>query len=197
MNLKPIVEEALQRYLPIQCPDELLAAAEVIAILKPKRVLELGTFRGGSLYVWTKCAAEDATIVGTDTPGTPVETISYLQTWLSPKQTGHFMLGDLKSPAFRKEMLSAVGGSIDFLFIDDDHHYDVVKENFEFWLPYVRSGGIIGFHDVEVDVPPNIEVRKLWNEIVPNFPDNHLFVIPATFGERLNITYGIGLIRKP
>lgn len=36
---------------------------------------------------------------------------------------------------------------IDLLFLDDDHQYDTVKANFEHFLPHVRSGGYVVFHD--------------------------------------------------
>lgn len=37
--------------------------------------------------------------------------------------------------------------SISYLFIDGDHLYDAVRQDFEQWLPKVRIGGFIGLHD--------------------------------------------------
>ena len=36
---------------------------------------------------------------------------------------------------------------IDYLFIDGDHTYDSVKNDFESWFPFVVFGGIIALHD--------------------------------------------------
>jgi hypothetical protein len=36
---------------------------------------------------------------------------------------------------------------IDYLFIDGDHNYEAVKNDFEDWFPHVSEGGIIAFHD--------------------------------------------------
>lgn len=36
---------------------------------------------------------------------------------------------------------------IDLLFIDGDHNYEAVRKDFIDWLPYVKTGGIILFHD--------------------------------------------------
>lgn len=36
---------------------------------------------------------------------------------------------------------------IDYIFIDGDHIYEAVKQDFEEWLPHVKSGGIISIHD--------------------------------------------------
>lgn len=35
----------------------------------------------------------------------------------------------------------------DFIFIDGDHNYQAVKQDFEDWLPFLVPGGIISFHD--------------------------------------------------
>jgi len=37
--------------------------------------------------------------------------------------------------------------SIDFLFLDGDHTYEVVKKELELWYPKVKIGGTIGGHD--------------------------------------------------
>lgn len=37
--------------------------------------------------------------------------------------------------------------SIDLLFIDGDHRYESVRKDFEDWLPFVKRGGYILFHD--------------------------------------------------
>ncbi len=36
---------------------------------------------------------------------------------------------------------------LDVLFIDGDHRYEAVKRDFDEWLPHVRKGGFILFHD--------------------------------------------------
>jgi hypothetical protein len=36
---------------------------------------------------------------------------------------------------------------IDYLFIDGDHNYDAVKQDFEDWFIHVSEDGVIAFHD--------------------------------------------------
>lgn len=37
--------------------------------------------------------------------------------------------------------------SLDFVFIDADHHYESVKKDIELWYPKIKVGGIISGHD--------------------------------------------------
>jgi len=38
-------------------------------------------------------------------------------------------------------------GYFDFVYIDADHAYDMIKLDIELWLPLVKKGGLIGGHD--------------------------------------------------
>lgn len=40
---------------------------------------------------------------------------------------------------------------IDYLFIDGDHKYESVLQDYNDWLPFVKIGGIIGIHDSAVN----------------------------------------------
>jgi predicted O-methyltransferase YrrM len=42
--------------------------------------------------------------------------------------------------------------SFDFAFIDGDHRYDAVCRNIEMFLPKVKPGGVIAFHDYGLHV---------------------------------------------
>ena len=47
------------------------------------------------------------------------------------------------------EVRELLGGEpLDFLFIDGDHSYDGVRQDYESYAPLVRPGGLIGFHDI-------------------------------------------------
>ena len=57
---------------------------------------------------------------------------------------------------------------IDLLFVDGDHAYDAVKQDFVDWAPKVRAGGFLVMHDVvhrEHDGP-----RRVVEELVRNDP---------------------------
>jgi hypothetical protein len=44
-------------------------------------------------------------------------------------------------------------GTLDLVFIDDDHEYETTRANIEAWLPKVRAGGIIAGHDIRNGFP--------------------------------------------
>ncbi len=58
--------------------------------------------------------------------------------------------------------------AIDFLFIDGDHSYEGIKQDFLMYSPFCKSGSIIAFHDINDSQrhrDRNVYVSKFWNEI--------------------------------
>jgi len=53
---------------------------------------------------------------------------------------------------------------IDFLFIDGDHTYAGVRQDWEQYSPLVRSGGLIASHDEAMNYQ-DTHVAQFWNEI--------------------------------
>src|SRR5580765_3151499 len=54
---------------PLQVRSELQQFADITANLKPKIVMEIGTNHGGTLCIFSRLAAHDATIISVDLPG--------------------------------------------------------------------------------------------------------------------------------
>ena len=89
-----------------------------------------------------------------------------------------------------EEVESILGEELlDFLFIDGDHTYEGVKQDYEMYRHLVKPGGWIGFHDTkdtEFHRNANCRVDQLWSELEGNkvdFLDNR-----SSFG-------GIGFIQ--
>ena len=38
-------------------------------------------------------------------------------------------------------------GSLDFVYLDAQHHFEAIKEDIAIWAPKIRKGGILGGHD--------------------------------------------------
>ncbi len=61
--------------------------------------------------------------------------------------------------------------TIDFLFIDGDHTYEGVKQDFEMYEKFVKKGGIIAFHDIIISNEHherNVYVGEFWKELTRN-----------------------------
>lgn len=162
-----------------------------IDIPEPYNVLEIGTKFGGTFYIWNKliekhgagmCISIDMSDGGIH-GGIPDEEMDKRDLWFKERFSNcHFIRGDshnletklkvlelkaqygitLLSPDFKVEPF------IDFLFIDGDHTYEGVKQDFQMYSPLVKKGGLIAFHDIndtELHRSRNVYVAKLWYEL--------------------------------
>ncbi len=171
---------------------------EVLKIA-PERILEIGTAKGGTLYLWTRAAKPDATIVSVDLPGGefggayPPCRIPFYKSFARDGQEMHLLLEDSHQPeTFEKVADIFADKPVDFAFIDGDHSYEGVKADFLQYGPLVRPGGIVAFHDIlPRDDLPDIEVHLFWNEIKRRY-DAAEFIGSLETGRKI---IGIGLIR--
>jgi predicted O-methyltransferase YrrM len=162
---------------PMQIKEEFVELLKIFQELNPKYILEIGTANGGTLFCFCKLAEDDATIISIDLPegpfggGYPEWKIPIYQAFAKENQKLYLLRKDSHQQETLEEVKKILNGKeLDFLFIDGDHSYEGVKKDFEMYLPLVRKGGIIAFHDI-VKHPPDTgcEVGKLWNEIKNSF----------------------------
>jgi len=178
---------------------ELMGLVNVLRGRPLRRVCEIGTFKGGTLFVWCQLAAPDAQILSIDLPGGQLgggyheRSLPFFQSFCQPGQTLHCLRGSSHDAEVRAEFGRVLGDSeLDFLFIDGDHSYAGVKQDFEFYSQRVKQGGLIGFHDiVHREKQPDIEVHRFWNEVKAQYRHEEFIESSA---ERRQI--GIGLIYK-
>jgi predicted O-methyltransferase YrrM len=158
---------------PAQIRSEITDLAAIVKDLKPKTVMEIGTANGGSLFLFSRLADPNATIVSVDLPGGrfgggyPAWKIKLYQAFhLSGQKMDLLRVDSHSSETLEKVKNIFHGVPVDFLFIDGDHTYQGVKKDFELYSPLVRKGGVIAFHDIVIH-PRGIDcdVDKLWNEI--------------------------------
>lgn len=147
-------------------------AYDLIANLKPKIIVELGTHYGTSLWSFSQ-AVKDQNIDAE---------LNAVDTWQGEKHAGFYgeevfetvnqikekFYKNLKINLIRKTFDEALSGfkdnSIDILHIDGLHTYDAVKHDFENWLPKVNKNGVILFHDIKVR-EGDFGVYKFWEEL--------------------------------
>jgi predicted O-methyltransferase YrrM len=66
-------------------------------------------------------------------------------------------------------MLQHLKGKLDFAFIDDGHAYEDVLTDIEYFLPLVKSGGILCGHDLERN--PDNEVKAAVDKLLPGYTE--------------------------
>lgn len=182
---------------PRQNPIEIEELYKTVIELSPTRVLEIGTARGGTLYLWTQAATADATIISIDLPegefggAYSICRIPFYEAFSQPEQTLHLIRGDShEARTIEKVGILFDNHPIDFAFIDGDHSYEGVKADFLNYGPLIRKGGIIGFHDIlpRPDLP-EIQVDRFWKEVKNKYNSKEI-IGPDKSGRKI----GIGLI---
>ncbi|MEZ4854642.1 class I SAM-dependent methyltransferase [Flavobacterium sp.] len=183
-----------------QFKSEFLSFAEFVKSSNPDTVVEIGTKKGGSFFIWARYL-KPKHLISIDLPGgihgggfNPKK-IPFLKYLLSDKKDSKvtILLGDSHKKETLERLEKALNGSkIDFLFIDGDHTYEGVKSDFEMYKSFVKKGGYIGFHDIantEYHHKLNCFVDVLWNEIKRDYKYVEFFENP---NQR---KYGIGVIQ--
>jgi predicted O-methyltransferase YrrM len=157
----------------MQKVTELAPLLALLARRRPVTVVEIGTYRGGSLYAFCRIADPDGTLISIDLPGGLFgggytdEELDDLRRYGLGGQSLHFLRADSHEATTRDAVISRLGGrAIDFLMIDGDHRYEGVQRDFELYSPLVGSNGLIAFHDIlPHPQAPLCQVDLLWNEL--------------------------------
>jgi predicted O-methyltransferase YrrM len=158
---------------PIQVRFEILSLLGLVRELQPRTVLELGTARGGTLFLWTRVIPSDAHLVSIDLPGGRFGD-GYVA-WRAPvyrsfalgQQHIDLLRGDSHSESIFEQTRKLLGAKlVDYLYIDAGHTYNDVKQDFQMYSRLVAPGGLIAFHDIAVHPPSKgCEVHRFWSEI--------------------------------
>lgn len=151
---------------PVQMESEILRLFKIVQETEPGVICEIGTDRGGTLYLWSKVLGPDGVVFSIDLPRTYRKSLNrFFRSSFFEKREVHFLREDSQLPETKQKLDQKLNGRpIDFVFIDGDHRYEGVKKDFELYAPLVRNGGIIAFHDI---LDPG--VNRLWKEIRSKF----------------------------
>jgi cephalosporin hydroxylase len=183
---------------PMQVRSEIEALLELLAEDPPRTVLEIGTARGGTLFLLCHVASADARLISVDLPGGdfgggyPAALVPLLTSFAQHEQVVELIRGDSHSHDTLAKVEQILGGrQVDFLMIDGDHSYEGIRRDFTMYSPLVRQGGWIALHDI---VPGRPElgggVPDFWRELKARHPVRE---IVADWNQG---AYGIGLIEQ-
>jgi GT2 family glycosyltransferase len=149
---------------------------DLVRFTRPRVLVELGTHGGYSYFSFCHAAKDHGT-------GTLCHAVD---TWQGDEHAGfygdhifsfvqnynqaHFAgFSTLERMMFDDAAAKFEAGSIDVLHIDGLHTYEAVKHDWETWLPKVRPGGIVLFHDIAVRAR-GFGVFHLWEELSSKYP---------------------------
>ncbi|MEO6506665.1 MAG: class I SAM-dependent methyltransferase [Chthoniobacterales bacterium] len=146
-------------------------AYDLIAQLRPPRLVELGTDRGESYFAFCQSVLENQT-------GTECFAIDH---WQGDTHAGSYdettfrdvevhnrahyaSFSTLIRSTFDDARERFAAESIDFLHIDGHHTEEAARHDVEAWLPKLRPGGILLVHDVTMR-GRDFGVWKVWDEL--------------------------------
>lgn len=167
-----LIAETAYELGAVQRVDEL---TRLIRWLPPlETVLEVGCDAGGTLYVWSQLAE---TVYGITLP------VNTLESWGTNHPLDNHGASVYFADSHSDEAKTwARSLTVDLLFIDADHTYEGVKEDFTSYAPQVRPGGWVVLHDIAaVD-----GIARFWSELDG---DKHEIV-------RTRNPYGFGIWTK-
>lgn len=167
-----------------QIPEEYINYLWFLKNNKFKNYLNIGIGKGGSFLIETfiqenlesSTAVDNSSYWHQGQKQSIIEKIEWLQN-NTPTQVEFY---DVDS----KEWLKECNKKFDIIFIDGDHSYEGVKEDYINSLPLLENNGYLVFHDIASIGCPG--VVQLWNEI------NHNDCIEFIHKN----TCGIGIWRK-
>lgn len=180
-----------------QKPSEIGEVCQLALTMRPKVILEIGTSRGGTLYLFSRLVQPSGTVISIDKPGEPgsVRPVMRAVYRTFGKKNGCSVVTldrDSHAPATHAEIERILNGrKIDLLFIDGDHSYEGVKADFQVYRRWVAPSGIIAMHDVaHADSHPTIKVPRFWRELTVQPLQHRAIVADPGQGP------GIGVIRN-
>ena len=147
----------LQRTWEMQQLLELFKAAQ------PARVLEIGTYHGGTLWHWLQNSQPGTRVVSVDNYRAGVDNRSQYASWCPDGVQVWPIAGDSRDPA----VIAAVQalGPYDFIVIDADHYEAGVQADWDHYHTMARYGGIIALHDIQTAGVDWIQVDRVWARI--------------------------------
>lgn len=198
-NMEMLIDWAMQfpskgymRVCSIQQRSEIMSLANAVAELKPKNILEIGTARAGTLFIWSHLATSKVISCDLDDPTIKKSLYEAFPPPSSQCKVIH-LTGDSHDKDFMKRVEGELNGEkVDFLFIDGDHTEAGVETDYNDYHHLVRPGGIIAFHDiVEKQYLPTNQVYYFWKRLKIDKDTEEFVNNPNQTG------FGIGIVRVP
>ena len=175
-----------------QIKSEMIEFLNLINGIKPKTVLEIGTAMGGTLFLLSRFSSSKAKLISVDllTDNISSRNISFYKAIARRRQKIVFLRGDSHNLlTYQRIKKNLKKRKVDLLFIDGDHSYQGVKNDFKMYKTLVKSGAIICFHDIVPGETKKVGgVPEFWKEIREKYDTQEIVEDWNQAG------YGIGII---
>ena len=158
-------------------------AFELIGRLRPRVIVELGTYSGSSFAAFCQAlesAGIDGRCYGVDLWEGDIHMgkfdDSLYRGIADYVAANHPATGVLVRKEFNAASADFADGSIDLLHIDGTHTYEAVSNDFHTWKPKLSDRSVVLFHDVNVTVENVGEparkfgVRRFFDEVKAAYP---------------------------
>jgi predicted O-methyltransferase YrrM len=160
----------------MQVTSEIESFLRLVAAERPRVVLELGTARGGTLFLLTQVASDDAVLIGVDMPegrrsfgGNPEyhRRRRFFESFARAGQRVVYVPLNTHRPETLSHVRDVLADrDVDLLFVDGDHSAAGVAADYELYAPLVRTGGLVAFHDIAPGPPDAVGgVPEFWQTI--------------------------------
>jgi len=180
----------------VQDKSEILELLKLLEARSPRLLIDIGTLNGGTLFLFSQVASDNARLISIDLPGGihgggyPFWKIPLYKHLLCEVRTVTLVRADShREHTIHKVTNLLQGEKVDFLFIDGDHTYKGVSMDFHNYKQLVKPGGIIALDDI-VRHPKDTqaEVDQLWSELKKVYRYDEFVANPT------QEKYGIGVI---
>jgi len=118
---------------------DVVVLAKIALCLKPRRVLEVGSYRGYTTKILAEHTPSDTRIVALDRDSRHGE--AYKDLPIAAKIERR--VGNVSDAEFSQD----ARGAYDFIFLDADHHYEAVRHDTEVLMPLLAPDGVFIWHD--------------------------------------------------
>ena len=173
-----------------QVPAELVRAVRLYRKRKPRRVLEIGVWYGGTLHEWLRYAVPHATVVAVDIDHRDPD--SYAE-WR--KATTNLIVLTGRSQDLIEEMREH--GPYDWIFIDGDHGAAAVYADLNAALTMAARGSVILLHDIDSGGSDTTGPRNAFDTVSRSefvTRTQEFIADPAGTGYPIGSAHGIGVL---
>lgn len=146
-------------------------AYDLVAVMKPRVLVELGVDRGESYFAFCQSAAENKTgtrCFGIDTWRGDQHAGGYDETTFAQvsahNRENYEAFSTLIRSSFDAALATFEPESVDVLHLDGLHTEAAVRHDVDSWLPKVRPGGVVLLHDVDARTR-DFGAWKIWAEL--------------------------------